>query len=92
MNETARTHVLLPRDLLDTLDRVVGKRRRSQFLAEAAAEKLDRLKRSAAAREAMGSLAECHIPEWDTPESAAAWVRSLRRAGDDRPARAGGQP
>jgi hypothetical protein len=77
-----RTHVLLPRETLDAVDRLVGPRRRSEFLAEAAAEKLRRCERVAAARAVMGSLADAPIPEWNTPESSAAWVRSLRVQSD----------
>ncbi len=89
--ETVRTHVLLSRELLQTIDRLVGQRQRSRFLAEAAREKLERLdknrrvsERSAAARAVMGSLAERHIPEWATEESADEWVREDRRGRDER--------
>jgi hypothetical protein len=91
MNETVRTHVLLPREVVDAVDRLVGQRRRSQFLAEAAREKLERAdelrrraERAALARSLMGSLADRSIPEWDTPESAREWVRAGRRARDER--------
>jgi metal-responsive CopG/Arc/MetJ family transcriptional regulator len=77
-----RTHVLLPQETLDAVDRLVGPRRRSEFLAEAAAEKLLRNERAVAARAVMGSLAGAHIPEWKTAESSAAWVRSLREQSD----------
>jgi metal-responsive CopG/Arc/MetJ family transcriptional regulator len=39
---TVRTHVIIPVELLETIDRLVGRRGRSTFLAEAAAEKLAR--------------------------------------------------
>ena len=91
MTNSVRTHVVLPRSVLDAIDALVGQRRRSQFLTEAAEEKLDRThetarraERSAAARLAAGSLATDHIPDWDTIESADAWVRSLREAWDER--------
>lgn len=90
-DERARTHVLLPRDVLDAVDRLVGNRRRSQFLADAAREKLQRLsdearlaERVEAARLVRGSLATRHIPEWDTVESSDAWVRAGRRERDER--------
>ena len=84
IKEVTRTHVLMPRDLLDAVDRAVGRRRRSRFLAEAAREKLLRMERADAARAVAGSLAERHIPGWETAESATTWVRSLRRASDER--------
>lgn len=86
-----RTHVLLPPDIVEAVDRLVGQRRRSQFLADAAREKLQRIdaehrftERVTAARAAAGSLADRHIPEWATTESADAWVRQQRRARDQR--------
>jgi metal-responsive CopG/Arc/MetJ family transcriptional regulator len=89
--DCVRTRILLPRDLLQTIDRLVGQRGRSRFLAEAAMEKLERLdkerrtaERLAAARAAMGSLADNHIPEWATQESADQWVREGRRGWDER--------
>ena len=34
MTETARAHVVLPRKLLEEIDALVGKRKRSEFIAE----------------------------------------------------------
>ena len=89
MKATARTHVLLPRELLDEIDQRVGQRRRSQFLVEAAREKLERddatrryRERVAAARLVAGSLAGRAILEWERPESIDAWIRSSRTARD----------
>jgi len=91
MVDVARTHVLLPSELLAAIDRRVGQRRRSQFLTEAAREKLERddaarrfAERVAAFRNAAGSLAGRTIPEWATQESADAWVREQRRGRDER--------
>lgn len=85
MSQTLRTHVLMPRELLDAVDRLVGQRRRSQFLVQAAEEKLQRVaeqregsERSAAARAVIDSLADRHIPELDTPAAADEWVRAGR--------------
>ena len=84
MSELVRTHVLLPKELLDDIDRVAGRRGRSKFIAEAADEQLKRMRRWVAATEVVGSLAEHDIPEWATPESTSAWVRKLRREWDER--------
>ncbi len=89
--ETMRTHVLLPRDVIEAVDRLVGQRRRSQFLADAAREKLarddetrKRQERAALARKLFGSLVGRSIPEWDTPESTREWIRAGRGARDER--------
>lgn len=81
---TVRTHVILPRDLVDAVDKVVGRRRRSRFVAEAVQEKLARLRLLDAARKAAGSLADLDIPGWETGKTAAEWVRALRRADSRR--------
>ncbi len=82
--ESTRTHVILPRDVVDAVDNLVGKRGRSRFFAEAAEEKLARVRLENAARKAAGSLAEVAIPGWETSESAAEWVRASRKADEDR--------
>ena len=74
-----RTHVSIPDTIIERIDRLVGPRRRSQFLAEAADEKLHREEMLAALAAAIRSMDDGgYPPEWDTSESAAAWVRSLR--------------
>ncbi len=79
-----RTHVILPRDIVEAVDGLVGKRSRSRFIAEAAEEKLARLRLERAARHAAGSLADIETPGWETSESAAEWVRASRKADEDR--------
>ena len=78
---TTRTHVVLPQELLQGIDALVGKRGRSAFLAEVAAKELKR-------RELIALLSDPE-PVWKTkdhPElkhGAAAWVSKMRKA-DDR--------
>jgi Arc/MetJ-type ribon-helix-helix transcriptional regulator len=76
----ARTHVILPDDLLEEIDKLVGERKRSEFLSEAASKELKRRRLIEAARLAGGSLIHADTPpEWATSESTAEWVRSVRR-------------
>src|SRR5438067_6759037 len=42
--ETMRTHVIMPRELVETIDKLVGRRARSRFLTEAAEREVRRLK------------------------------------------------
>lgn len=79
-----RVHVVLPHELIQTIDALVGQRRRSQFIAETVAEELRRRRLRAALAEMDGALADVDIPGWETPEAAAEWVRALRR-GDPVP-------
>jgi metal-responsive CopG/Arc/MetJ family transcriptional regulator len=75
----ARTHVVMSDEVLAAIDEVAGKRGRSRFLEEAAAEKLARL----ALEEAIGATAGIArggaYSHWHNRDSAAAWVRQTRR-------------
>lgn len=73
-----RVHVVMPEELIEAVDALVGQRRRSQFIAETVAAELRRRRLAAALAEMDGALADFDIPGWETPEAAAAWVRALR--------------
>jgi Arc/MetJ-type ribon-helix-helix transcriptional regulator len=73
-----RTHVILRDDLVEEVDKRVGKRRRSEFINEAVEEQLKRLHLIEAAEAAGGSLKDVDIPGWETEESALEWVRKMR--------------
>ena len=74
-----RTHIVVPDDLVDEVDRLVGKRQRSAFFTEAARERLRRENLLRALRETAGSISADDHPEWATSRKVAAWVRNLRR-------------
>jgi metal-responsive CopG/Arc/MetJ family transcriptional regulator len=74
-----RTHVVMPKELVEEIDAEVGPRKRSQFVKEAVEEKLARRRRVAAFEAVAGSLADVDIPGWETSESTARWVRAQRR-------------
>lgn len=82
--EMMRTHIVIPKELVEEVDRLVGPRRRSEFFVDAATEKMARLKLREVARKLGGSLADKENPGWETSESAAEWVRSLRRESDEK--------
>jgi hypothetical protein len=82
--ETIRTHVVLPKDLVASVDELVGKRARSKFFADAAAEKLARANLSRLARSVAGSLADVDVPGWESSDAAVEWVRASRRADERR--------
>ncbi len=83
-NEMMRAHIVIPKDLVADVDHLVGARHRSEFITEAVAEKLARERLRRAAHKLGGSLADKHIPGWESTESAADWVRFLRRESDER--------
>jgi len=76
----ARTHVVMSDEVLKAIDEVVGKRGRSRFLEEAAAEKLERLALTEAIRATAGVAEGSGYSHWRDREAAAAWVRKTRRA------------
>ena len=75
-----RVHITLPSDVADAIDQFVGSGRRGQFIAEAVEQELWRRRLLVALDEMSGSLADADIPGWDTSESAAEWVRAIRRS------------
>lgn len=87
MTTPTRAHVVLPEDLLEAVDRVAGKRKRSRFVEAAIREKLSREALSAALRESAGAIDLSSYPEWQNPEGVSAWVRSGRKEDDARIAR-----
>jgi len=74
-----RTHVVLPKDLVDTIDRLVGPRRRSRFLADAARREIAHLELVELACAAAGSAKGTPAPWGETSESIAQWVHDLRQ-------------
>jgi hypothetical protein len=72
-------------DVLREVDSRVGQRKRSEFIQEAIEEKLGRLRRVEAFERVVGSVADGDVPEWETRESTAEWLRALRqdREADD---------
>ncbi len=79
-----RTHVILPEDLVKSVDDLAGKGKRSQFIEEAIREKvrIDTLR--AALKATAGAFSAEDHPHWDTPEKVASWVRESRRESDKR--------
>lgn len=77
-----RTHIVIPEHLVLDIDRLVGKRGRSTFLAQAAEKELMRLRQIAALEAAAGSWKAEDHPE--LKHGAAKWVRKLRGEYDRR--------
>lgn len=84
-----RVNVIFPRELVHELRRLVPRRRRSELIAEATAEKLALLRQQEAVREAAGSWKDEDHPEMQTLDDVHRWLDDLRsswrRAEDDDP-------
>jgi metal-responsive CopG/Arc/MetJ family transcriptional regulator len=77
-----RTHVILPEDLLAEIDRLVGERGRSAFLAEVVQREIQRRNLLVALREARGSWKPEEHPELE--QGSEAFVERLRQENDER--------
>lgn len=82
-DETIRTHVVFPKELVEAVDRLVGPRKRSAFLVQAVEEKFGRERLGRALATTAGFLAGETHPEWQTPEQVSAWVHELRSLDSD---------
>ena len=79
---TKRTHVVIPEELVRTIDELVGSRGRSRFLTEAAARELRRLKQMRALANAVGSWKDEDYPE--LRDGSDQWVEKLRKEDEER--------
>lgn len=79
---TKRTHVVLAETLIKDIDRLVGTRKRSSFLTEAAEEKLMRRQQIEALKAAAGAWKDKDHPE--LKRGSAVWVRKLRKESERR--------
>ena len=79
-----RAHVVLPEELIEKVDKVAGKRKRSRFVEEAIQEKLSREALREALIKTAGILKTGDNPEWSTPEKTSAWVRKIRQLDNER--------
>jgi len=77
-----RTNVTLPEELVREIDRVAGRRKRSQFIVEAVRERL--LRFSEALAQAAGAWSDENHPDLVTQEDINRYLRRARRATDKR--------
>lgn len=76
-----RLHISLDDELVKDLDRRVGPRRRSAFIATAVARALEDERRWELIESSFGSISD-HGHEWD--DDLAGWVRAQRHADSSR--------
>jgi Arc/MetJ-type ribon-helix-helix transcriptional regulator len=79
---TSRTHITLPEDVRADLDRLVEKRQRSRFIADAVRKALLIARQREALHEAAGVWKDKDHPE--LKGGAAAWTKKLRRESEVR--------
>lgn len=77
-DEKVKAHLVLPKKLLLEMDRFVSPRGRSQFVADATREKLERLRLAKAIENAAGTWKDEDYPEFRTKADVRRYVRRLR--------------
>lgn len=77
-----RTHIVIPEQLAEEIDTLVGKRGRSSFLTEAAWKEVKRLRMLNALEQASGSWKDKDHPE--LKGSAARYVEKIRKEDEKR--------
>lgn len=75
---TVRTNLLLPKALVDEVDRYAGPRGRSRYVAEALEARLRRDRLRDAVRSTAGRLRANDYPYWRSPDKVVEWVRARR--------------
>jgi metal-responsive CopG/Arc/MetJ family transcriptional regulator len=77
-----RAHVILPVDVVAEIDKLVGKRGRSAFIAEVARDEIQRCQQRNALRAAAGAWKDEDHPE--LKDGAAVWVSRMRSDAEKR--------
>ncbi len=75
-----KAHLVLPQEILEEVDKIAGKKRRSLFIAEAAREKLGRERFLRILDETKGSWGDTNHPELRTVNDVEKYVREKRRS------------
>lgn len=82
INKT-KTHLIFPRELLETIDRLVGRRKRSEFVTEIVERELKRKRLETVLEKAAGAWKDEDHPEIKS-KGAYRWVKGLRKESEKR--------
>ena len=77
-----RTHVVVLEELVEEIDKLSGKRKRSWFITQAVRKEIQRLNLLKAVKETAGAWKDKDHPEFK--EGVDNWVRSLREEDEKR--------
>lgn len=73
-----RAHLVLPQEILEEVDQIAGKRRRSMFIAQATKEKLERERFIKVLEETHGTWSDDSHPDINRPSDVDALIRKFR--------------
>ena len=79
-----KAHLVFPEEVLNAVDEVAGKRKRSLFIVEATQEKLERERFSKALEETKGVWTSNRHPELKTKRDLELYLREKRRSYEKR--------
>ncbi len=85
--DKVKAHLILPRKLLLEMEKHVSPRKRSEFIADAAWEKLQRLRLERALEKAAGAWTDKNHPDLTSPAAVKRYLRGLRSQFTQRLAR-----
>jgi hypothetical protein len=75
----SKAHVIVEESLLKEIDRLVGKKKRSSFIADTAKKELQRLNQLSLLKKLKGSWKDEDHPEMKGKEGTYRWVRKIRQ-------------
>ncbi len=73
-----KAHLVIPQEVLDEVDQVAGKKKRSLFIAQATKEKLDRERFIRTLEETRGAWTEDRHPDLRRPKDMETYLRKAR--------------
>lgn len=76
----AKAHIILPGEILEEVERIAGKRKRSLFIAEATREKLERERFLRVLEETKGTWTDKNHPDLRNPKDVEKYVRDKRQS------------
>jgi metal-responsive CopG/Arc/MetJ family transcriptional regulator len=79
----SKAHLVFPEELLQAIDKLVGKRGRSKFVGEATRKELKRIQLQKALEKAAGAWKDEDHPE-TKQKGTYRWVRDLREEAEER--------
>jgi hypothetical protein len=75
-----KAHLVIPPDILEEVDQIAGKRKRSLFIAEATQEKLQRERFLRTLEETQGAWSDKNHPDLKTAKGIERFIRNKRQS------------
>lgn len=83
-SKAVRINILFPEELINSLKKIAGKRKRSNFIVEATKEKINKIKLGLAIESAAGCWKDEEYANLKTSEDIEKWIREIRTRDNKR--------